>query len=210
MKGAISCSKDLRCCVPQGSVLGPILYVLYTSPLGDIVRSHGLSCFFYADDTQLNCSLKLHDQAASVQAIGSCLNDINAWILANMLKMNRDKTELLVTGPKQKINPPIKGIHLADEYIEFSNNARNIVVIFDSHVNLEKHVMNACKTAFYHLLNIAKIINCLYQHNAETLVHAFISSELDFCNALLHGLSQSVIDRLQYVQNCAARLVTRT
>ena len=49
--GATSCSKDLRCGVPQGSVLGPILYVLYTSPLGDIVRSHGLSRHFYADDT---------------------------------------------------------------------------------------------------------------------------------------------------------------
>ena len=210
MKGAISCSKDLRCGVPQGSLLGPILYVFYTSPLGDIVRSHGLSCHFYADDTQLYCSFKLHDQAASVQAVESCLNDIDAWMLANMLKLNRDKTELLVTGPKQKVNPPIKGIHVADEYIEFSNIARNRGVIFDSHVNLEKHVMNTCKTAFYHLRNIAKIRNCLSQDNAETLVHAFISSKLDFCNALLHDLPQSVIDRLQHVKNCAARLVTRT
>ena len=70
--------------------------------------------------------------------------------------------------------------------------------------------MNTCKTAFYHLRNIAKIRNCLSQDNAETLVHAFISSKLDFCNALLHDLPQSVIDRLQHVKNCAARLVTRT
>ena len=127
-----------------------------------------------------------------------------------MLKLNSDKTQLLVTGPKQKVNPPIKGIHVADEYIEFSNNARNIGVIFYSHVNLEKHVMNTGKTAFYHLRNIAKIRNCLSQDNAETLVHAFISSKLDFCDALLYGLPQSIIDRLQYVQNCATRLVTRT
>ena len=51
--------------------------------------------------------------------------------------------------------------------------------------------------------------NCLSQDDAETLVHAFISSKLDFCNALLYGSTKSVIDKLQYVQNCAARLVTR-
>ena len=78
VKGATPCSKDLRCGVAQGSVLWPILYVLYTSPLGNIVRSHGLSCHFKADDTQLYCSFKLHDQAASVQAIESYLNDIDA------------------------------------------------------------------------------------------------------------------------------------
>ena len=148
-----------------------------------------------------------------MQAIESCLNDIDAWMLANMLKLNRDKTELLVIGPKHKVNPPIKGIHVAvvaDEDIEVSNNVTNIGVIFDSHVNLEKHVMNTCKTAVSHLQNIAKIRNSLSQDNAETLVNAFISSQLDFCNALLNGLPQSVIDWLQYVQNCAARLVTRT
>ena len=89
------------------SVLGSILYVLYMFPFGDVVRSHGLSCHFYADDTQLYCSFKLHDQATSVQAIESCINDIDAWMLANTLKLSKDKTELLVIGSKHKVNPPI-------------------------------------------------------------------------------------------------------
>ena len=101
----------MRCDVPQGSVLAPILYVLYTSLLGDICQKSWpiMSLNFYADDTQLYCSFKLHDQAASVQEIESCLNDNDAWMLANMLKLNRDKTELPVIGPKHKVNPPIKG-----------------------------------------------------------------------------------------------------
>ena len=64
--------------------------------------------------------------------------------------------------------------------------------------------------ALYHLWNKARIRNCLSQDDAETLVHAFISSKLDFCNALLYSLPNSGIDKLQYVRNCAARLVTRT
>ena len=113
-------------------------------------------------------------------------------------------------GPKHKVNPPIKGIYVAGDYIEASSSPRNIGVIFDSQVNLEKHVMNTCKMAFYHLRNIVRIRNCFSRDDAETLVHTFISSKLDFCNALLYGLPKSVINRLQYVQNCAALLVTRT
>ena len=127
------------------------------------------------------------------------LRCIDAWMLTNMLKLNREKTELLVFGPKHKALPAIVGVHVAGEYIKVSSSARNIAVIFNSHINLEKHVMNTCKIALFHLRNIAKIRNCLSQNEAEILVHAFISSKLYFCNALLYGLPQSVLDKLLYV-----------
>ena len=82
-----------------------------------------------ADDTPLYCWLKLHDQVASAQVTESCFNDVDEWMLANMLKLNRDKTELLVIGPKHKVNPPIKGIHVAGDYIEASSSARNILIL---------------------------------------------------------------------------------
>ena len=61
---------------------------------------------------------KLHNRVTSVQVIESCLNDIDAWMLANILKLSRDKTELLVIGSKHKVNPPIKDIYVAGDYIE--------------------------------------------------------------------------------------------
>ena len=95
----------------------------FSSLMSDVMAYHVVST------AHSSFMIKLHDQAASEQAIESCLNDIDAWMLANMLKLNRDKTELLVIGPKHKVNPPIKGIHMAGDYIEVSNNARNIGVI---------------------------------------------------------------------------------
>ena len=71
-------------------------------------------------------------------------------------------------GPKHKVSPPIKGIHVDGDYIEASSSVRNVGVIFNSHVNLEKHVMNTCKMAFYHLPNIARIRNCLSQDELPT------------------------------------------
>ena len=80
---------------------------------------------------------------------------------------------------------------------------------FDKHLSFDKYVTNLYKTCFYYLRDIARIRSYLWPSNTETLVQAFISSKLDNCNLLLYGLPTFLIDRLQNVQNCAARLVTR-
>ena len=90
---------------------------------------------------------------------------------ADMLKLNTDKTELLLIGPKRKVNPPIKVIYVAGDYNEASSSARNVDVIFDLHVNLEKHVMNTCKMAFYHSRNMARIRNSLRTMLGQLLKH---------------------------------------
>ena len=99
---------------------------------------------------------------------------------------------------------------MSGEQIEPSTSARNIGVIFDEHMSLEKHVTSTCKACFFHLRNISRIRVSLSLADTEKLVQAFITSKLDNANSLLYGLPKFLIDRLQNVQNAAARVVTRT
>ncbi|XP_078103106.1 uncharacterized protein LOC144515831 [Sander vitreus] len=129
----------------------------------------------------------------------------------NFLKLNSDKTEFLLIGSKStlsKINNPT--LTIDGTIVSPSPQARNLGVSFDSTLSLEPHIRHVIKTSFFHLRNIAKIRPSLTPPAAEKLIHAFISSRLDYCNSLLLGISSTNINRLQLVQNSAAQLITRS
>ena len=91
----------LECGVPQGSVLGPILFILYTTPLGQICRKHGIHYHLYADDSQLYMSFKPSKPGSKercLQQLEGCISDIRSWMANNMLKLNDEKTEFIIVG----------------------------------------------------------------------------------------------------------------
>ena len=156
-------TKDLQRGVPLGSVLGPMLYVLYTSPLADIINRHKMGHHLYADDTQLYFAFKPipSEQQASLACIKACLGKIDSWMVQNKLKLNQDKTEFLVLNAQQRPQPVSDYIKVKTDRVEPSFSARNIGAIFDQKISLEKHVAYICKSSFYYLRNITKIRNCL-------------------------------------------------
>ena len=149
------------------------------------------------------------DQLVSLACIEHCVKEIDTWMLCNMLKLNGEKTELLVLSAQHRPRPEINHLQVANERIQPSNSARSIAVIFDQHMSLKQNVVSVCKVYFCHLRNISKIRNCLTKSDTEILVYALITSRLDNCNSLLYGLPKILMDRLQNVQNSAARFVTR-
>ncbi len=94
--------------------------------------------------------------------------------------------------------------------LDSSSSVRNLGVLFDSNLYFEIHISSICKTAFFHLKNISKLRPMLLMSNAEMLINAFMTSRLDYCNALLGGCSACLINKLQMVQNAAARVLTIT
>ena len=128
-------------------------------------------------------------------------------MLINKLKMNNGKTDVAVFSSRYRPKPSLHSVSVCDKTVECSPTVKNIGVLFDDSLSLVPHVTATCKSAFYHLRNIYKIRRFLTPETTESIVHAFVTSRIDYCNSLLYGLPKCVLKKLQYVQNSAARLI---
>ena len=99
-EGSDSKHCKLRFGVPQGSVLGPLLYAIYILPLGDVIRSFRISFHCYTDDTQLYIPVDSGD-SAQIPRVESCLAVVKGWMSQNFLQLNTGKTELIIIGSKR-------------------------------------------------------------------------------------------------------------
>ena len=197
--------------VPQGSVLGPVLFVLYTSPLSEIISSHSVLHHSYADDTQLQKSVTPSHVGDLIQSMQACIHDVKSWMTCNKLKLNDDKTEaLIISSPRLSVSEPLPDTMLVgDATITFSDKAKNLGVVLDSHLTMQAHTAAVIRTVNFELRRISSIRHYLSVDCTKTLVSAFVLSRLDYCNSLLVGCPQNLLYRIQKLQNNAARLVLR-
>ena len=194
INGSNSSQSNLMYGVPQGSVLGRILYLLYTS-LGNIIRGHDKNFHFYADD----CHVYFSFHSVSSVTIPNQSVPTRYCNLDNLeLKLNGNKTELLVIGSHNLSASQLPSFTAIDgSVIQPSHSARNVCVIVDNKLNMEHQVTANCKSAFFHIQNVSPIGKLLSLNSTKALLHAFVTSTLDNCNSLLGCLPKNLVYGLQ-------------
>ena len=150
--------------VPQGSLHGPLFYILYTKDLEKIVAKHGLSVQMYADDTQIYTSFTSENVGQTKIKIENCLSEINNWMCQNYLKINQNKTEVIVFRPTTKVSIALFdsiNIKFESEMLGECNFIKVLRVILSNNMSMVSFISKKSQICAYHLENIRHIKKCL-------------------------------------------------
>ena len=195
--------------VPQGSVLKPMLFTMYIKPLSAIIDSNSIIHHSFADDLLLQMCVPNDRISELLHSMQSWIGDVKAWETANKLKLNDNKTELmLVTSNRTKhVHNLPTSITKGNAQIILKQSVKNLGFTLDCHLTRNAHVTNIARTSYFELRRLASIRRFLTSTATATLVSAFVLSRIYYCNSLLFGSTHDVTSHLQRIHNDAARII---
>ena len=145
-----------------------------------------------------------------ISRVTECIADIDIWMSSNRLKLNSDKTQFIWLGSRyQRQKVDITSIQLGINEVKFQSSVNDLGVIIDDLLSMKDHVQRICRSSFYQLRQLRAVRKSLSMESCEALIHAFVSSRLDYCNSMLYGINKFQLDMLQSVLRASARLIFR-
>ena len=197
--------------VPQGSVLGPVLFNLYIRSIYSYVKRLGFNIMGYADDHQILKSFKTQSESEILNVqLQNCFESIKRWMNTFFLQLNDSKTQIIVFGPRNVLNEmQIHGVQLNNRTtIRFVSTVKNLGFHMDCGLTFDRQVLELKKKCYRTIRNIRKIKFLLEPSQVKTIVNSLVVSCLDYCNGLFYGATEKIIHQLQLIQNSASKVIT--
>jgi hypothetical protein len=196
------------CGVPQGSILGPLLFTVFMSEISVVINQHGMMHVLYADDIQVYVRSTKTDIPDTLLSLEVCLDDVSKWLTSQKLILNLAKCEFISfsSRPNFKFISNLE-ISLCDRKVKSSTQIRDLGIILDTHLTLNPHVSKIRKQAFLYLRLISKARRYMSKRHAALLVDSLAVSRINFGVSLLTGLSKANFSRLQSILNYGIRIV---
>jgi hypothetical protein len=211
INGVTSAASQVDCGVPQGSALGPLLFVIYLTGLREIIAPHSINYRLYADDLQLFIPSSVAQLAATVKIMEDCIMAVKSWLESSLLTLNDGKTEFIILGtpPMLKKCPlPLPHLTIGNTVISCSSSCiRNLGVVIDPTLTFQTHISNTCAKSFSSLKLINRVRRTISTQHYSMLIHTLVVSNLDYCAPLLLGVPQNATSKLQSVLNAALKSI---
>ena len=200
---------SLNSSVPQGSVLGPILFSLYTSPMYSIIVQHDLLFHQFAHDITLFTRVSHPAPSPTLLKLSSCLSALNSWFSQSHLKLNPTKSEVMFVGSSRllaKYNLP-SVVTLEGTTLPISSKLKTLGVTLDLNLNFAHFISQIIQSSNFHIYAIKQVRKFLPLSTANALFTSLVHSRLNYCNSLLCGQPNYLLCKLHAFQNHAAKTV---
>ena len=208
VNGVLSKSCTLTCGIPQGTILGPLLFLLYINDLPNCLSNSQPR--MYADDTHLTYA---DNDICSLEAsLNQDLLNINNWLLANKLTLNMTKTEFMLIGSRQKLNSlsVLPDLEINGTQLNRVDFTKSLGVLIDENLTWSNHINAISKKISSGIGSIKRISRCVPPATLHNIYHGLVQSHFDYCSIVWGNCAKILSDKLQRLQNRAVRVLTHS